>query len=61
MAQDMSQRTQENISEASSEIKSKKCQKEFQKIASSQSAKLRATERISGNELHVYPDQTASG
>ena len=37
------------------------CQKECQKIASSQAAKLRATERISGDELYVYPHLTRSG
>ena len=37
------------------------CQKERQKIASSQSAKLRVTEHISGNELYVYPHLTRSG
>ena len=37
------------------------CQKERQKIASSPSAKLRVTERISGDELYVYPHLTRSG
>ena len=37
------------------------CQKERQKIASSQSAKLRVTEHISGDELYVYPHLTQSG
>ena len=37
------------------------CQKERQKIASSQSAKLRVTEHISGDELYVYPHLTRSG
>ena len=36
-------------------------QKERQKIASSQSAKLRVIERISGDELYVYPHLTRSG
>ena len=37
------------------------CQKERQKIASSQSAQLRVTEHISGDELYVYPHLTRSG
>ena len=37
------------------------CQKECQKIVSSQSAKLRVTERISGDQLYVYPHPTRSG
>ena len=39
----------------------KRCQKERQKIASSQSAKLRVTEHILGDELYVYPHLTRSG
>ena len=39
----------------------KNCQKDRQKIASGQSAKLRATQRVSGDELHVYPHLTRSG
>ena len=39
----------------------KMCQKERQKIASSQCAKLRVTEHISGDELYVYPHLTRSG
>ena len=42
-------------------VNQKICQKERQKIASSQSAKLRVTERISGDELYVYPHLTRSG
>ena len=41
-------------------IYQKICQKECQKIASGQSAKLRVTERISGDELYVYPHLTRS-
>ena len=37
------------------------CQKESQKIASNQFAKLRITERMSGDELYVYPHLTRSG
>ena len=42
-------------------VRKKICQKERQKIASSQSAKLRVTECISGDELYVYPHLTRSG
>ena len=59
MSEDMSERISENMSERrmSKDI----CQKERQKFASSQSAKLRVTERISGDELYVYPHLTRSG
>ena len=49
---DMSERMSEDMSES---------QKERQKIASSQSAKLKVTESISGDELYVYPYLTRSG
>ena len=70
MSKDMSERMLEDMSEDMSERMSKdmskRCQKEYrkifcQKIASSQSAKLRVTERISGDELYVYPHLTRSG
>ena len=62
MSEDMSERMSEDISEDMSEIECQKiCQKERQKIASSQSAKLRVTEHISGDELYVYPHLTRSG
>ena len=57
----MSERMSEDMSERMSEECQKICQKECQKIASSQSAKLKVTERISGDRLYVYPHLTGSG
>ena len=57
MSEDMSERMSEDIQKECQKI----CQKERQKIASSQSAKLRVTKHISGDELYVYPHLTRSG
>ena len=57
----MSDRMSEEMSERMSQDMSERIQKECQKIAPSQSVKLRVTGRISGDELYVYPHLTRSG
>ena len=58
MSQDMSEDISEDMSERMSKDMSERTSVE---IASSQSAKLRVAERISGDELDVCPHLTQSG
>ena len=58
MSKDMSEKIYQKICQKECQ---KIYQKEWQKIASRQSAKLRITKCISGNELYIYPYLTRSG
>ena len=64
MSKDISERCQKECQKIYQKICQKECQriyqKERQKIASSQSAKWRVTDHISGDELYVYPHLTRS-
>ena len=65
MLEDMSERMSEGLSERMSKDMSEGMLEEYVRKniedCSCQSAKLRVTERISGDELYVYPHLTRSG
>ena len=65
MSEDMSERMSKDMSERISEDMSERMSKDMSERTSedcfSQSVKLRVTERISGDELYVYPHLIRSG